>query len=140
MGGDPRASRCANDPDMSLLDRLRSWFWRSRFEHWDTAVLDGEAKSIQPDLSPLVGKTESHVKETLGDPTSIEKPSMQSFDLNGNIKFEADHGLIYDGILPHVRVIIYISDGTVHTFSLAPKLKRCPPNARQAAGTYYAPS
>lgn len=124
---------------MTLWDGLQSWLTRSQFEHWDAAVLEHEATTIRHTLSALVGEKESHVTGTIGEPTAIEQPSMQSFDLDGNLEFEADHGLIYDDILPHVRVVFYISNGNVHTYSLIPKLKRCPRNARQAIGTYYAP-
>jgi hypothetical protein len=63
---------------------------------------------------------------------------MQSFDLDGNLTFEADHGLVYDAIFQHVRLVVYISNGTVHSYTLMPKLKRCK-YAREAVGTYYAP-
>lgn len=63
---------------------------------------------------------------------------MKRFDRDGNLEFEADHGLIYDGILQHVRLVIYIHDEIVRGYSLIPKLRRCPAGVRKAAGSYYA--
>lgn len=65
---------------------------------------------------------------------------MKRFDRDGNLKFEADHGLVYDGILQHVRLVIYIYDGTVRGYVLMPKLRRCPAGLRKAIGSYYAPT
>lgn len=127
-----------NDMFRWILTRIREALNRRLFEYWESAVVETEVDTIRDRLN-LLQKSEHDVETALGPPTSIEKPSIRHVEDDGTVSFEADHGLVYDNLLPRTRIVLHVVDGLVHSMCYIPKLKRCPRSVQKAAGEYYAP-
>lgn len=110
-------------------------------EHWTMEECDEERtrRGITDFAFGLTGKTEAEAIERLGQPASIEKPSLKQYGEYGRLIFEADCGLVFDHILRRSRIVLHVADGRIHSARLMPKLKRCPSDARRDVGSYYAP-